>query len=611
MLIKVLDQNTINKIAAGEVIERPASVVKELVENAIDAKANCITVEIKEGGTSFIRVSDNGKGIEKDDIKVAFLRHSTSKISSDKDLFSISTLGFRGEALASIASISFMELITKTSDSLCGYRYVIEGGVEKSFEEIGVPNGTTFIVRNMFYNTPARKKFLKSFSTEAGYISELLEHLALSRPDISFTFINDGKTKLYTTGNGKLKDVIYEIFGKEIANNINEVDYECDLLKVKGYVAKPVVARGNRKFENYFINNRFISNKTVNDAIEDAYEPYMMQHKFPFTCFMIDIANDRIDVNVHPTKMEMRFMDGENVYESIYEAVSQALKEKKLIPEIKLEEEKVVAKEKRVVPQAFEEKRAKEYSYTTTLKDLNLVKENVKYDIPNTVKTEKEPVKAENMSVSNEDEIKEIIEAKDISCFVKERTYEIVGQVFDTYWIIQCEGEMYIIDQHAAHEKVLYEQLVVKIKNEICDSQTLYPPIVISLTLKEEEALKNNKELFASMGFEIEHFGNKEYYVRAVPMQLYGCDAKSLLIEVLDNLSNESLSNDILSRKEKLASMSCKAAIKGNTRLSRIEAIELLDKLMKLENPYNCPHGRPVIVSMSRYELDKKFKRII
>ncbi|MBE5963492.1 MAG: DNA mismatch repair endonuclease MutL [Lachnospira sp.] len=602
MFIKVLDQSTINKIAAGEVVERPASVVKELVENAIDAGANAITVEIKDGGTSFIRVTDNGKGIEKDDIQVAFLRHSTSKIETDKDLFSISTLGFRGEALASIAAISQMELITKTNDSLCGYRYVIEGGIEKKFEEIGVPNGTTFIVKNMFFNTPARKKFLKSETTEAGYIGELIEHLALSRPDIAFTFINSGKTKLHTPMNGTLKDVIYAIYGKEIATNLLNLDYDDGYIKLSGYVAKPIIERGNRKFENYFINKRFISNNTVINAIEDAYEPYLMSHKFPFTCFMIEIANDKIDVNVHPTKMEMRFMENDKVYEAINTAISKAL-EDRIIPQVSItptpKKEEPVKNVKPNVPQPFETNRIKDYSYVTTVDEL--------------IGSAKAVVKEENI-IEYKPEIKEIPEPESVpdnDCFIIDRDYTIIGQVFDTYWMVECENNLFIIDQHAAHEKVLYEQLVNAINKQKCDSQALLPPIVISLSLKEEDCLKNNMSIFNELGFEIEHFGGKEYYVRAVPMQLYGCDAKQLLLEVLDNLISESTTNDIVSRKEKLASMSCKAAIKGNTRISYAEAKELLDKLLKLENPYNCPHGRPVIISMTKYEMDKKFRRIL
>ena len=675
--IQVLDQATINQIAAGEVIERPASIVKELLENAIDAKATAITVEIKEGGIGFIRITDNGCGIEKDDVKVAFLRHSTSKIRTAEDLVSVSSLGFRGEALSSIAAVSQVELITKTQSSLTGIRYVIEGGVEKSMEEIGVPEGTTFIVRNLFFNTPARRKFLKSPVTEGGYISDIVERIAISHPDISVRFIVNNQNKLHTAGNGKLKDVIYTIYGRDIAANLLEISAECDFMKVTGYIGKPVVSRGNRNYENYFINGRYIKSSLISKAIEDAYKPYMMQHKYPFTALHISIDSSLLDVNVHPTKMELRFRNQEQIYPFILKLVDDAIAGRELIPDAGCDSDKEQQAERKVqikeekklvaykpLPEPFEVNRRK-ISEESEAKPVNVDKSSydrfkaksfLAGDIPalkrdkvssNIVKTSenieakehdllndeakayevksnnKIPVESinETPSDTNTEPIEDVVTEKDgqITMFdgkllSKEARdkHIIVGQVFETYWIVQFGDKMFIIDQHAAHEKVLYERMMARYRDRQPTSQAVMPPIILTLNMNEEAMLKKYMHIFTEFGYEIEHFGGKEYAVRAIPYDLYSISKEDLLMEILDTLADETagrITPEIIT--EKIASMSCKAAVKGNNRLSVAEANELIDELLTLENPYNCPHGRPTIISMSKYELEKKFKRIV
>lgn len=674
--IQVLDQATINQIAAGEVIERPASIVKELLENAIDAKATAITVEIKEGGIGFIRITDNGCGIEKNDVKVAFLRHSTSKIRTAEDLVSVSSLGFRGEALSSIAAVSQVELITKTQSSLTGTRYVIEGGEEKSIEEIGVPEGTTFIVRNLFFNTPARRKFLKSPVTEGGYISDIVERIAISHPDISVRFIVNNQNKLHTAGNGKLKDVIYTIYGRDIAANLLEINAECDFMKVTGYIGKPVVSRGNRNYENYFINGRYIKSSLISKAIEDAYKPYMMQHKYPFTALHISIDSSLLDVNVHPTKMELRFRNQEQIYPFILKMVDDAIAGRELIPDAGYNTEKEqqakkkaeIKEEKKLVaykplPEPFEVNRRKTSEESASKPanvdkssydrfeaksfltgDMPVVKKDFiptnntipdKVDISddkNLLNEEKnsynikdtsqktESIESDENIVKNESN-HDIVTEKDgqISMFddkllSKESRdkHIIIGQVFETYWIVQFGEKMFIIDQHAAHEKVLYERMMARYKDRKPTSQAVMPPIILTLNMNEEAMLKKYMHIFTEFGYEIEHFGGKEYAVRAIPYDLYSISKGDLLMEILDTLADETagrITPEIIT--EKIASMSCKAAVKGNNRLSIPEANELIDELLTLENPYNCPHGRPTIISMSKYELEKKFKRIV
>lgn len=620
--ITVLDQNTINKIAAGEVIERPAAVVKELIENAIDAGANAITAEIKEGGIQFIRITDNGMGIPKEEVAVAFLRHSTSKIRSVEDLILVSSLGFRGEALSSIAAVSQVELVTKTSQSLTGVRYVIEGGEEKNIEEIGSPEGTTFLIRNLFYNTPARRKFLKSPTTEAGYISELIERLAISHPNVSFKYIVNGQIKLQTSGNNNIKDIIYHIYGRELASNLLTIDGEGEHIKVTGYVGKPVISRGNRNYMNYYINGRYIKSSMIHKAIEEAYKSYTMSHRYPFTALHINIDKEMLDVNVHPTKMEIRFKNHEEVYDVIYNAIKEALAGKNLIPDVTLvapekEEKKIIS-----VPEPFEKHRMESYRNKAMVKHTyniepipeviqdteigklhsasNLVKENTDYE-ETTNQSRSYDHKTEQLSLFEESILSN--EGK--------KNNRIIGQVFATYWIVELQDKMYIIDQHAAHEKVLYEKIMASIRNKDYSSQLLSPPIIVPLNMREEEVFLKHKEELYLLGFEVESFGGKEYSIGAVPSDMYGIEPKDLFIEIIDGLVDNNPTNNQDIILEKIATISCKAAVKGNNTISQQEAESLIEQLLTLDNPYHCPHGRPTIVAMSKYEIEKKFKRIV
>ena len=656
--ITVLDQNTINKIAAGEVIERPASVVKELLENAIDAKATAVTVEIKEGGTSFIRVTDNGCGIPKEEVPLAFLRHSTSKIKSVEDLFTVSSLGFRGEALASIASVSQVELITKTSIGLTGTRYQIDGGEEKTLEEIGAPEGTTFIARNLFFNTPARKKFLKTPMTEGAHVAELVEKLALSHPEVSIRFIQNNQNKLHTSGNHNLKDIVYTVFGREIASNLLEVSVKKPDISVEGYIGKPVIARGNRNYENYFINGRYIKSTVICRAIEEAYKPFMMQHKYPFTMLHFTIDPETLDVNVHPTKMELRFRDGEMVYHMVYQAVASALAHKELIPEVELVKRtedsrlSMFGKKHEPAPEPFEKNRlmamqqqsaAKEYTTPPTItegfqKRLIPSPSQLSQNIQPEMVREPDELSANwlkpQVSTNKANSLEALPEAlpetlpeppiqpeekpKQMDLFdgkllePKARSmHKLIGQLFDTYWLVEFNEQLYIIDQHAAHEKVLYEKTMATLKTREYTSQLINPPIILTLNRNEEVLLNQHLKYFTEMGFEIEPFGGREYAVRGVPANLFSIAKKELLIEMIDGLSEDAAVSNPDVIYEKIASMSCKGAVKGNNRLSFAEANELIDQLLGLENPYACPHGRPTIISMSKYELEKKFKRIV
>lgn len=658
--INVLDSGTINKIAAGEVVERPSSVVKELVENAIDAKATAVTVEIKDGGISMIRITDNGTGIDKADIPIAFYRHSTSKIKSAEDLLVVSSLGFRGEALSSIAAVSQIELMTKTSGTLTGVRYKIEGGREISSEDIGCPQGTTFIVRNLFYNTPARRKFLKTAMTEAGYISDLIHRLALSHPEVSFKFINNGQTKLHTTGNMRLKDIIYNVYGRDITANLLEVSASAGSSKVSGFIGKPLICRGNRAYENYFINGRYIRSGIITKAIEEAYKNFIMVHKYPLTVLHFTIETDFIDVNVHPTKMEIRFNNSEEIYRLVYHAVRQALEGREIIPQVTIvsntDKQKTDAETKKApmpaIPEPFEIKRReaqlKETPNRYAPPQNNTLKHNdvpchVSAPLPDRVPKPtvfaSEPkssdaheavqkksavyhetmpdTASESLAVRPDTAQKKSAAASQLSLFetpllseAARPSHKLIGQVFDTYWIVEYDGKLFIIDQHAAHEKVLYEKIFARYKENKPSSQFLEPPMVLSLSMKEAAALKENMAVFTSLGFEIEPFGGNEYAVRAVPMELYGFDAKDIMIEMLDQLTSETgrLNDDMIA--DRLATTACKAAVKGNQRLSFKEADALIELLLQAENPYTCPHGRPTIIAMSKYELEKKFKRI-
>ena len=666
--ITLLNQETIDKIAAGEVVERPCSVVKELVENAIDAGASAITIEIKEGGISFIRITDNGCGIDREQVPLAFLRHSTSKIRSVEDLMSVKSLGFRGEALSSIAAISRVELITKTYDNLTGTRYIIEGSKEIANEEIGAPEGTTFLVRDIFYNTPARKKFLKSAQTEGAYISDMVEKLALSHPEISFKFINNNQTKLHTSGNGNQKDLIYHIFGREIAAAVLELEYECEYFKVHGYIGKPIITRGNRNYENYFINGRYIKSSLLSKAIEEAYKNFLMQHQYPFTVLYFEFYGESLDVNVHPTKMELRFDNNQEVYKALCDVIFERLSHKEMIPVVPVDDktggEKVVHEYSEPIPEPFETRRLNDilkkidypdydkkesakvsesnstnnaessnflnsYSGSTGSKDKNSYASgssvnniNSGNDFNNSGSfnnSNNGNVNGNSDSPENDflnDTTKyENIKLQDISDdFLTEdakKKHKIIGQLFKTYWLIEYEDKLFIIDQHAAHEKVLYERTMSKLKDKVFTSQTISPPIIISLDAKETEMLEKHREQIEKMGYVVESFGGKEYMISAIPDNLFHIDMKDLFIEMLDDFANISGRETPELILEKVASMSCKAAVKGNDKLSLPEIEALIDELLTLENPYNCPHGRPTIISMTKYEIEKKFKRIV
>ncbi len=701
--ITLLSQETIDKIAAGEVVERPSSVVKELVENAIDAGATAVTVEIKEGGISLIRITDNGCGIKREQVPLAFLRHTTSKIRCVEDLLNIHSLGFRGEALSSIAAVAQVELITKTYGELTGTRYVIEGSVEKENEEIGAPDGTTFLVRNLFYNVPARRKFLKTAQTEAGYISDLMERLALSHPSISFKFINNGQAKMHTSGNAKEKDLIYHIYGRDITASLLEVSGENELFCVKGFIGKPIISRGNRNYENYFINGRYIKSSLLSKAIEEAYKGFLMQHQYPFCVLYFTMDTNLLDVNVHPTKMDLRFTNQEGLYRQLLELIRGALTHKNFIPDVPVEEKKETVKPVPLpkTPEPFEKSRLEgirlavrkdspyEPKYPERTRPVSGKPANVLPEQPNPVLSRQEqstgevqsaikpqgakpetPVaseeadsdsrrifnsllhKAAQPNVTNTSNVvtqvpatetpgvSAELPAEESAPVIRETipyeaevgTYEqqslsdmsadfltkdarkrhkIIGQLFDTYWLIEFEDKLFIIDQHAAHEKVLYERTMQKVSEQNFASQNLSPPIILSLNAEEVQMLEKYQKQITAFGYVIEPFGGKEYAITAIPADFSGIDMRAMFIELLDdfaNLSGKDAPNVIM---EKVASMSCKAAIKGNQQISRAEMEELVDALLELENPYNCPHGRPTIISMSKYEIEKKFKRIV
>ena len=718
--IAVLDKHTIGKIAAGEVVERPSSVVKELVENSIDAGATAVTVEITDGGKKLIRITDNGGGIEAAQVPTAFLSHATSKIEKVEDLENIASLGFRGEALSSIAAVSQVELITKTPSAISGVRYVIEGGVEQSLEEMGAPDGTTFLVRNLFYNTPARSKFLKSDSSEANYIGTMMEQLALSHPEISFKYIQNKQVKLHTSGNYNVKDVIYNVYGRDMAKALLEVFYENDFMKIEGYAGKPEVSRGNRSFENYYVNGRFVKNNIITKAIEDAYKGFVMQHKFPFVSLQIQMTGNDLDVNVHPRKLEVRFARGAEVYDAIYEAVHNALLHRELIPVVPVgkeeRESKVAAVSRGAVPEPFEKSRrtelhcegaaekagrssagnnescysqaaektaptgkitssgslgnssgcqassvlreqaiyqAKPFSkeeealFAGTLKeaaeadkradekaeekadksaDEKAAEDNISVERMNEADNQAETAVSVNYEIPDKSEPGQSdpgteypsVGGKQLELFQEKllapesrSRHKLIGQLFDTYWLVEFENQFYIIDQHAAHEKVNYERFVKRFKEQSIESQYLNPPLVVTLNMDEQAKLKANEEYFRKYGFEIEPFGGREYCISAVPTNLYGFHEEELFLEMLDNLGGEGAKDAFDLFTARLATMACKSAVKGNHQMSALEADKLIDELLTLDNPYNCPHGRPTIIAMTKTEIEKKFKRIV
>ncbi len=639
--IQLLDEATIEKIAAGEVVERPSSVVKELVENAIDAKATFITVEIREGGLSLIRITDNGCGIDKDQVRLAFLRHSTSKIRSLEDLLCIHSLGFRGEALASISAVAQVELITRPRGALTGVRYVIEGSKEKLFEEIGAPEGTTFLVRNLFFNTPVRRKFLKSAQTEAGYVATIMERLALSHPEVSFQLIVNNQQKLHTSGNCNRKDIIYHIYGKDIASNLLPIERTERGIEVSGFIGKPIISRGNRNFENYYINGRYMKSQIIAKAIEEAYRPYLMNHQYPFTVLYLTMDEELLDVNVHPTKMEVRFSNGEQLYQVLLQMLRETLQGRDLVPEVTPGAENEAAGKaqqtdlkhtaqpsqsaKKIAPspapQPFERNRLSEIR--------SKVRESVAKDSPYELKyaprplaapekendvTEKPPKKEKAAQLELTDVFRE--ESGYQTGFIeqaKKSNVHVIGQLFDTYWLTQADDKLYIIDQHAAHEKVLFERNMKTFATREYTSQQLSPPIILSLSMPEQQALKRNLDELQKLGFEINEFGGREYAILAVPDNIYGLDAKTLFLELLDDMVSETATQTITTEMiwHKVATASCKAAIKGNQRISAAEIETLIQELLTLDNPYHCPHGRPTMISMSKYEIEKKFKRVL
>ena len=640
--IQLLDQKTIDNIAAGEVIERPASVVKELVENAVDAKANAVTVEIKDGGMTLIRVTDNGIGIPKDQVKTAFLRHATSKIRSVEDLLSVSSLGFRGEALSSISAVAQVELVTKTAESFSGVSYKIYGGEEEAFEDIGAPDGTTFLVKNLFYNTPARRKFLKSATTEAGYVEQMMVHIALSHPEISFKFIHNNKNKIYTSGNGKVKDIIYHIYGRDVAGGLIPVQAQSEDVKVTGFVAKPYVSRGNRNYESYFINGRYIKSSIIYKSIEEGYRTFTMKHRYPFVCLDFKINQELLDVNVHPTKMEIRFRNGREIYELVVDTVREALLQKDLVQDVLREtpKKKEQPKTKEVKkPEPFEVNRRKEETQKMdqTMKDFAQMRQSQTNQQGHRAKPEgmkQDRLKSESSQTAKKPtyaglnyntQKKEFPQYKTDELSSNQMTLredpvfsvqarpdrKILGQLFKTYWLIEYEDQLFIMDQHAAHEKVNYERLMKNFKEKEIYSQRLEPPMVVTVSMMEAEALERYKDAFAGLGFTIESFGGNEYCIREVPANLYGIGERDLFMELLDAVSQENGIMDTEVIASKIATMACKMSIKGNQRVSLMEVEHLLDELMKLENPYQCPHGRPTIIKMSKYEIDKKFKRIV
>lgn len=695
-MIQVLDQHTIDKIAAGEVVERPASVVKELVENAIDSGASAITIEIKEGGISFIRITDNGCGIPAEEVETAFLRHATSKITSIEDLLTANSLGFRGEALSSIAAVSQVELITKNGTALTGIRYEIHGGTEQTREEIGCPEGTTFIVRNLFYNTPARRKFLKTAMTEGGYINELVEQIAMSRPDISFKFVNNGQNKLNTSGNGNIRDIIYHIYGRDISGNLLPIEVRREEMGISGFVAKPYVSRGNRSFEHYFVNGRYIKSPIITKAIEDAYKTFVMVHKFPFVVLNLEVDSKLLDVNVHPRKMEMRYSRGEELYKFIFEEIRGVLLQKELIPEVSQvpgKEKKTTAGKRTSLPEPFEVKRKaqmqmeqkapveqqgspimqdsaitkavapvhgghpyykersaacvrEENNYNNNIMSTSGENGDTRSKVPEESTMEptmKSAVESTKNATLIPDSIKpaegetaveqRVTEEKEVAAFTAAARattgeeqmsffssgflsedarpkHRLIGQLFRTYWLIEYENNLFIMDQHAAHEKVMYEKLMQQYQNRQVLSQQVNPPLVISVNPRQQEVLQEHQQFFSDMGFQMENFGGKEYMLRSVPLETYGLAAQDIFIDFIDSLMEEGsrLNMDLFIYR--IATMACKAAVKGNMSLTTREAEALIDQLLQLENPYNCPHGRPTIIAMTETEIEKKFKRI-
>ena len=631
--INLLSQETIDKIAAGEVVERPASVAKELIENSIDAGATAISVEIKGGGIEYLRITDNGSGIEKDQIQIAFLRHSTSKIHSAEDLAGVRSLGFRGEALSSISAVSKVELITKTKDSLLGASYIIEGAKEISLTDVGAPNGTTFIIRQLFYNTPARKKFLKSESTEGSYVFDVVEHLALSHPEISFKFLLNGKEKLMTSGNGSLSDTIYQIYGRQIASNVLDIDYADEHVKINGFIGQSVIARGNRAFEHFFVNNRYIKSNSLSRACEEGYYGFLMGHQYPFFVLNINFDDNAVDVNVHPTKQEVRFEDEAFILQTLTKIINNRLRRREDVLEANIDEPK---------PSSAISTPPASITPLETVSEVESIDDSTKHEVvldsvkpSEPLETSKpvkmpEPFEKDRLAKIKAQVTEQIrrdtpYEKKfsennrggekyeQISFLKKEaiKEHKIIGQVFDTYWIVEFDKNMYVIDQHAAHEKVLFEKTMARLKNNEMTTQLVSPPVIISLSPQDVLLFENYHEAFERIGFQVESFGGNELALTGVPGNMLNIDPRTFFMEILADCDKFKASESFDMIVERVASMSCKAAVKGNNKLSLQEIKTLIDDLLELDNPYHCPHGRPTMISFSEYELAKKFKRIV
>ncbi len=592
--IQILDDQTINKIAAGEVVERPVNVVKELVENAIDAGSTAVSIEIKGGGIDSIRVSDNGAGIGRSNIPLAFMRHATSKIRSVEDLISVSSLGFRGEALSSIAAVSKVELITKTGSDILGYRYRIEGGRELSFDEAGAPEGTTVIVKDLFYNTPARRKFLKSPMTEGNYITELVEKLILSHPEVSFKYTSEGKVRLSSDGQGDIKACVYGVFGRTVTGSMVNISYESENCSISGFVGKPEIARGNRNFEMFFVNGRYVKSKILSSAVEEAYKPFLMLHKFPFVILYFDIPSELLDVNIHPAKTEIRFMDEVRLRAITISTVTEGITRQELISEAAREEEGR-PEPAEYIPEPFEKK----------------VLEKTRSEEPAVNKQTVTNVRPAQPAIIETVPVQETLFKEGFLSEGAKSRHRIIGQVFDTYWIIEYEEKMYVIDQHAAHEKILYERIMKQVAQGEVISQMISPPFIVTLTGAEEDVLAANIEAFAGIGFTVEHFGGKEYALSSVPAELFGMSEADYFLSILDELAENPEEHKPAQIKDRIATMACKAAVKGNMRMSLPEADALITELLSLDNPYNCPHGRPTVISFSKNDLEKLFKRIV
>lgn len=636
MSIRILDENTISKIAAGEVIENPASVVKELVENAIDANAHNIKVEIIEAGMKLIKVTDDGDGFEKDDIKMAFFQHATSKLRNINDLECINSFGFRGEALSSISVVSNITLTSKREDDNNSYGYQCElnyGDLNNvNIEEVAANNGTVIEIKNLFSNVPVRKKFLKSIPKENAYVEDIIIKFAIARPDIALTLIIDDKMKFNSNGDGSLKNVLFSLYGREIIENLVEICDDIDGVKINGYIAKPIIARNTRNDEIYFVNNRYIKNKTINKAIENAYEEYLMQHKYPLVILKIDVNGNKVDVNVHPKKMEVRFSSDEYIYYAVYTAIHSALNNINLIHEEKInnsdetnyyqDEKDDFSKENN---KSIKETNIIDYTNNEILNQNDykngntFVKKCIDIEELPSLENSNDNSLSSGLKLSNfynllerdNKRLKEKYEEKPFITTTLSQNHKYIGQIFGTYILVEYENKLYIIDQHAAHEKINYEKILKAYENGENLSQKIFPSIILKLTPIQYEAVTKNLDSFKKIGFEIEIFGDNDIKIDSVPYNILNIGNEKLLMDMIDSLADNKNKEHYDSIVEKIASIACKKSIKANDLLSKDEVKNLLNELFKLDNPYNCPHGRPTIISLSKQEFEKKFGRIV